>query len=937
MKHCNCKNNCNCNDNELLKLIAIDIAKLKNIIDDILDSDRKVYWNSIINKPDVFPPEYHQHIMEDIIGLNDLVLEVDNKVDKVVGKSLVDNNQITKLKELDTQEQFNERFNDVNSGILGSVNTTQTIGQLNALPDGIYEAENSGTYANGLVVESGYYTKFKKSGTTWTISSKVQLAESTQKLKNFETGKFYKANEVYLVNDASGESEFRVKPTVTGGETSQWASDGAADWTRVGSKGREDTFNIDASNANLLTFYNSIQDFYIVDSDDSAKAQDFLVNSVWVNSTTVNSQVGAFGLQIQRLNETPINFGVSIHRTSEDLEVGKVFELRPVGGSASYKVYVKLKTLIPSSTSFLQNHIGRIFNTSALQFKNIVNVSDLVNLTNTVIDPKVYSNKTASEWFKLIKNIWIYDSEYKKGDVYSLGYIWLNDSLGKFGLQVTKNGANNSNFTIRETPLSGGTYKLDFSSNAQPLKSISIVVEFNNFTDFPTLSGLIPYTSSIFGKNSFKFNTDKNIENLLGANKLNYKINKITVTRNANDYLSIRETIMNIADASEGNRYEVYVPEGDWFELDIQTKKWVSLILHDKANIYCDGTSTDPKYTIPSNYPYPSEVGKQISTVDYSLLHTLWAKGDYDIRGKGTVQIKRGKYAFHIDSNTFNDGYAEYITFKSEQALHPIGMGGWENQYPKFKRCIIKSSDSKFGVGFHNWNNRSAGSYVEFDECFFDGCSYVKLDELGSTQKDYVRLINCNTNVRKVVRYSVSSADGTNSYYKDSGNLTTNNPLNVPYNLNIIAVGTNIEEIEIGSTGWSAYPNAYTRDIGKILENSSINGYEKCIASGVILKGDIVSVSGTTVSKLSVSKYNGDSSNVPYGIAVSDSENGFVWVAVKGKITDALVTGLNLSIENRRKLTYSGGLVSTPTAKHYEVIAEAVEISLSPFIKVKLI
>ena len=51
MKNCNCKNFCNCNsnNNDILKLIAIDIAQMKNAIEDLENSDRNFYWNNIFS------------------------------------------------------------------------------------------------------------------------------------------------------------------------------------------------------------------------------------------------------------------------------------------------------------------------------------------------------------------------------------------------------------------------------------------------------------------------------------------------------------------------------------------------------------------------------------------------------------------------------------------------------------------------------------------------------------------------------------------------------------------------------------------------------------------------------------------------------------------------------------------------------------------------
>lgn len=60
-------------------------------------------------------------------------------------------------------------------GISGTVTTTQTLPQLNALADGIYEAQTAGLYANGLTAKVGFYTRFQKTGTVWVISSETEM------------------------------------------------------------------------------------------------------------------------------------------------------------------------------------------------------------------------------------------------------------------------------------------------------------------------------------------------------------------------------------------------------------------------------------------------------------------------------------------------------------------------------------------------------------------------------------------------------------------------------------------------------------------------------------------------------------------------------------------------------------------------------------------
>ena len=71
--------------------------------------------------------------------------------------------------------QVNELVEDLREGTLGSVSPSQTLQQLNALPDGNYYASEAGTYAFGTNVPVGWQFRFNKTGTTWKVLTKVQI------------------------------------------------------------------------------------------------------------------------------------------------------------------------------------------------------------------------------------------------------------------------------------------------------------------------------------------------------------------------------------------------------------------------------------------------------------------------------------------------------------------------------------------------------------------------------------------------------------------------------------------------------------------------------------------------------------------------------------------------------------------------------------------
>lgn len=70
--------------------------------------------------------------------------------------------------------------------INGSISTTQTIAELNALENGVYSAKGAGTYANGLVANEGQYTTFRKTEDGWSLDARVDVTWESPDLEPIE-------------------------------------------------------------------------------------------------------------------------------------------------------------------------------------------------------------------------------------------------------------------------------------------------------------------------------------------------------------------------------------------------------------------------------------------------------------------------------------------------------------------------------------------------------------------------------------------------------------------------------------------------------------------------------------------------------------------------------------------------------------------------------
>lgn len=452
------------------------------------------------------------------------------------------------------------------------------------------------------------------------------------------------------------------------------------------------------------------------------------------------------------------------------------------------------------------------------------------------------------------------------------------------------------------------------------------------------------YTSGVLTTNTF---TQLRAYNIAYGYELQYSTkeprvitNKIIVGRNTDNYNSIKNTMEAITDNSFYNRYEIYVPNGNWFELDIRGKKYVKLVCESSLSvIYCDATSTDAKYVVPIGYPYASEVGKQIATVSSTLLHVIFVSNDLEMVG-GTVKMIRGKYAAHIDASSFETVTFTNTRFVSEQSIHPVGTGIWAGQTFNFENCTFESYDSEFGVAIHNQANQTKGTEVNLVNCNWVGCSYLKLDELGSNQRDIINLVNPSCDTIKSVLIAAVPSNGTDSYWKDANGNTTNNPLNVPHCIEVKDNGANIDWVRVVFYFWSAYPNTYTRNINKVL-STSFNSYAtKVKCTQAILKGEPVSIKRYGSPYIEVGKYEGVNSSNLFGIALENGEIGStIYVTKKGKIAGTIVEGSPVTGTAAAKITFNDStnkFKSTPTASITETIGEVVGNDINGLYFVKI-
>lgn len=256
-------------------------------------------------------------------------------------------------------------------------------------------------------------------------------------------------------------------------------------------------------------------------------------------------------------------------------------------------------------------------------------------------------------------------------------------------------------------------------------------------------------------------------------------IEKHIVTDGVN-YGLIRAMIDSITDASEEKRYRIIVPKGEWHECDLQGKKYVEIIGEDIFDtvIYNDGLSTR---LTPSDYSTPSESNKPLNQVPQPNKHIFYVTNDIVVKNLTIDARGNIKYCAHIDNNGFDNAVFKCIFKRSaEEVNNCVGIGVHSGQVIDLSDSVFIRNDNQPGIFVHNSTAQEKGTELIVDNCFFQGCSYILVDELGSGQNDWIYMRNCDANI------------DTNKFITV---ICEVNPVGLPYNFRMNIVGTKVNSI----------------------------------------------------------------------------------------------------------------------------------------------
>lgn len=279
-------------------------------------------------------------------------------------------------------------------------------------------------------------------------------------------------------------------------------------------------------------------------------------------------------------------------------------------------------------------------------------------------------------------------------------------------------------------------------------------------------------------------------------------VDKYIVTEGDN-YNLIRRMVNSITDASETKRYRVHVPRGRWQECDLTGKPFVQIIGDDFFDtvIYNDGLSTK---NTPSDYSSIAYANTPLNEVPQLYKHVVYVTADTDIQNLTIEAVQEIKYCAHIDATTYKNVIMKCrFNRVGEGVNNCVGIGSHSGQFIDLSESVFIRTDNQPAVFYHNSTAQTKGTFLYIDNSFFEGCSPVLIDELGSNQEDwiYIRNSDCNNDANKKITVIVEV-----------------DPVGLAYNIKMNIVGTKITSVyQIPYMGdANPRPNIQGYIIGKI-------------------------------------------------------------------------------------------------------------------------
>lgn len=303
------------------------------------------------------------------------------------------------------------------------------------------------------------------------------------------------------------------------------------------------------------------------------------------------------------------------------------------------------------------------------------------------------------------------------------------------------------------------------------------------------------------------YNPNMDIE---AYNKANYQQvleptwKRVVATRNADDFNSIRELALTLEPyANYWNRYEIFVNNGEWREMDWQGwGDYIKIVGESMIStlILCDGLWTDAKYKTDDLFPYEAYRNKTFSQVWNDLgsprfLHIIFAKKNLYAENL-SFEGNNLKYIIHCDNPDYKKVHLKNVSLKQRGSNYIMGNGINGGQEIILENFIADNDPNPIKTDHafyhHTWGNQKKGSLLHLINGTFKNGGIALLGEAGSEQQDDVIVENCKGAEMKIM-WSVPEWTAGKSLWQNpaTGQLETN-PTNVPYCIYVWDKGTGI-------------------------------------------------------------------------------------------------------------------------------------------------
>lgn len=257
----------------------------------------------------------------------------------------------------------------------------------------------------------------------------------------------------------------------------------------------------------------------------------------------------------------------------------------------------------------------------------------------------------------------------------------------------------------------------------------TILITLSNYSDDSFSQNVVYYQDALINKDAF-------------VNEM-YDVRYHHVSVTSTDNFAIRNKVKECqGKASYFDRYVVDIPDGEYFEMDINVPNFVTVRGESEKGVIIrlDGGSD---IVAPSDLSIGTG-GIPINQMNISYKHIFWLCANAIVENM-TLEITKAKYAIHQDSDVQNyESKVRNVTLKDNgSCIKLVGLGLFGGQKAIYENCtFFTSSTTPQAIVAHNWNDQKEPCELHVIGCIFSNDA-VWAQELGSGMQDIFKISNC--------------------------------------------------------------------------------------------------------------------------------------------------------------------------------------------------